>query len=59
MSEASATGHRLPDEPEKVFAIDAEYLSGKRFDYQSDASLVEDVAPNGASGYPSTQVTVS
>src|ERR1700755_1908946 len=43
MSEASATGHRLPDEPEKVFAIDAEYLSGKRFDYQEDMSLVEDI----------------
>jgi hypothetical protein len=30
-------------EPEKVFAIDAEYLSGRRFDYQEDISLVEDV----------------
>jgi hypothetical protein len=34
---------RVPDEPQKVFAIDAEYLSGKRFDYQEDMSLVEDV----------------
>jgi hypothetical protein len=34
---------RLPDEPEKVFAIDAEYLSGRRFDYQEDVSLVQDV----------------
>src|SRR6201992_2951760 len=34
---------RVPDEPDKVFAIDAEYLSGKRFDYQEDMSLVEDV----------------
>jgi hypothetical protein len=34
---------RLPDEPEKVFAIDAEYLSGRRFDYQEDISLVEEV----------------
>jgi hypothetical protein len=34
---------RLPDEPEKVFAIDAEYLSGRRFDYQEDLSLVDDV----------------
>ena len=33
---------RLGDEPEKVFAIDAEYLSGKRFDYQEDISLVAD-----------------
>jgi hypothetical protein len=30
-------------EPEKVFAIDAEYLAGRRFAYQEDASLVEDV----------------
>jgi hypothetical protein len=34
---------RIPDEPEKVFAIDAEYLSGRRFDYQEDISLVTDV----------------
>ena len=34
---------RLPDEPDKVFAIDAEYLSGRRFDYQEDMSLVQDV----------------
>jgi hypothetical protein len=34
---------RVPDEPEKVFAIDAEYLSGRRFDYQEDLSLVDDV----------------
>ena len=34
---------RVPGEPEKVFGIDAEYLSGKRFDYQEDMSLVEDV----------------
>jgi hypothetical protein len=30
-------------EPEKVVAIDAEYLSGKRFPYQEDISLVQDV----------------
>ena len=30
-------------EPEKTFGIDAEYLSGHRFPYQEDASLVEDV----------------
>src|ERR1700733_4033610 len=34
---------RMPGEPEKVFGIDAEYLSGRRFPYQEDASLVEDV----------------
>jgi hypothetical protein len=34
---------RLPDEPEKVFAIDSEYLSGRRFPYQEDISLVTDV----------------
>jgi hypothetical protein len=34
---------RIPDEPEKVFAIDAEYLSGRRFDYQEDLSLVDHV----------------
>jgi hypothetical protein len=30
-------------EPEKVFALDAEYLAGRRFPYQEDASLVADV----------------
>jgi hypothetical protein len=30
-------------EPEKQFAIDAEYLSGRRFPYQEDISLVEGV----------------
>ena len=30
-------------EPEKVFAIDSEYLSGERFPYQEDISLVEDI----------------
>jgi hypothetical protein len=30
-------------EPEKHTTIDAEYLSGKRFPYQEDISLVEDV----------------
>jgi len=33
----------VPGEPDKVFAIDAEYLSGRRFDYQEDIGLVEDV----------------
>jgi hypothetical protein len=30
-------------EPEKITSIDAEYLSGKRFPYQEDVALVEDV----------------
>jgi hypothetical protein len=34
---------RLPDEPQKVFAIDAEYLSGRRFSYQEDVGEVEEV----------------
>ena len=36
-----AAGQR--DEPEKISSIDAEYLAGRRFDYQEDRSLVEDV----------------
>ena len=39
----SAEPHTLPGEPEKIFSIDAEYLSGRRFDYQEDISLVTDV----------------
>jgi hypothetical protein len=35
--------HGLPAEPEKIVSIDAEYLSGKRFPYQEDVSLVQDV----------------
>ena len=30
-------------EPEKIQSIDAEFLSGQRFEYQEDMSLVEDV----------------
>jgi hypothetical protein len=30
-------------EPEKIVAIDAEELSGRRFPYQEDISLVEDI----------------
>jgi hypothetical protein len=30
-------------EPEKITSLDAEYLAGKRFPYQEDRSLVEDV----------------
>jgi hypothetical protein len=31
------------EEPEKITSIDAEYLSGKRFPYQEDISLVQDI----------------
>ncbi|HZL05591.1 MAG TPA: hypothetical protein VFE45_09265 [Coriobacteriia bacterium] len=34
---------RAPSEPEKVFTIDSEYLSGKRFAYQEDMNLVIDI----------------
>ena len=34
---------RVPNEPQKVFAIDAEYLSGRRMDYQEDISALDDV----------------
>jgi hypothetical protein len=30
-------------EPEKVVSIDAEYLSGERFPYQEDISVIEDI----------------
>ena len=30
-------------EPEKIKSIDAEFLSGRRFPYQEDIALVEDV----------------
>ena len=30
-------------EPEKIVEIDAEYLAGRRFSYQEDISLVDDV----------------
>jgi hypothetical protein len=33
----------MTNEPEKIVSIDAEYLSGKRFPYQEDMALVEDV----------------
>jgi hypothetical protein len=36
------SGH-VPGEPDKVVSIDSEYLSGERFPYQSDMSLVEDI----------------
>jgi hypothetical protein len=31
------------NEPEKTFGLDAEYLAGKRFPYQEDIALVDDV----------------
>ena len=38
------SGHELAySEPEKIKSIDAEFLSGQRFPYQEDMSLVEDV----------------
>jgi len=30
-------------EPEKIVAIDSEYLTGQRFPYQEDASLIADI----------------
>jgi hypothetical protein len=35
--------HVAYKEPQKIKAIDAEFLSGRRFPYQEDISLVEDV----------------
>jgi hypothetical protein len=35
--------HRQPAEPEKITGIDAEYLAGRRFPYQEEIALVEDV----------------
>jgi hypothetical protein len=39
----SSTGQGLRAEPEKIFSIDAEYLSGRRLRYQEDISEVEDI----------------
>ena len=33
----------LPSQPEKIQSIDSEYLSGERFPYQEDISLVENI----------------
>jgi len=33
----------MSDEPQKIYSIDAEYLSGQRFPYQEDIALVEDI----------------
>jgi len=38
------SGHELAyAEPEKIRSLDAEYLAGKRFPYQEDSSLLDDV----------------
>ena len=34
---------RVPNEPQKVYAIDAEYLSGKRMPYQESIAEVDDI----------------
>jgi hypothetical protein len=33
----------LPSQPQGIRSIDAEYLAGRRFPYQEDISLVEDI----------------
>jgi hypothetical protein len=40
------------DEPEKKIALDAEYLAGRRFPYQEDLALVEDVDLDAATPGP-------
>ena len=35
-------------EPEKIFGIDSEYLAGRRFPYQEDITLVQDIDLNAA-----------
>ncbi|MGZ8688707.1 MAG: hypothetical protein ACXWZP_09800 [Gaiellaceae bacterium] len=40
---SETTHHLAYEEPEKIKSIDAEFLSGHRFPYQEDMSLVEDV----------------
>jgi hypothetical protein len=39
-------------EPEKIQSIDAEFLSGQRFPYQEDMSLVEDIDLEAATPGP-------
>jgi hypothetical protein len=38
-----ADSHIHYSEPQKIIGIDAEFLAGRRFPYQEDISLVEDV----------------
>jgi hypothetical protein len=40
------------NEPEKKIALDAEYLAGRRFPYQEDLALVEDVDLDAATPGP-------
>jgi hypothetical protein len=42
-NQAVSAEHHLPAEPQKVVSIDAEYLAGRRFPYQENISLVEDI----------------
>jgi hypothetical protein len=35
--------HHPDVEPQKIVSIDAEYLSGRRYEYQEDISVVEDI----------------
>jgi len=47
------SGHELAySEPEKIRSIDSEFLSGKRYPYQENRSLVEDVALLEEDGVP-------
>ncbi len=47
------SGHELAySEPAKVRSIDSEFLSGKRYPYQEDLALVEDVALLEEDGVP-------
>ena len=39
----SAGPRHVPAEPEKIIGIDAEYLAGRRFPYQEDIALIEDI----------------
>jgi hypothetical protein len=43
VSETHAHHELAYTEPEKIKSIDSEFLSGKRYPYQEDMSLVEDV----------------
>ena len=43
MSELGESAAPRTAEPQKIQSIDAEFLSGERFPYQEDMSLVEDV----------------
>ena len=38
-----SNGRNMPAEPQKIVAIDAEYLSGRRLRYQEEISEVQDI----------------